>query len=250
MNKPPLIKVSKDRHASQRGISLVMVLLVLVLVGLTSVSASRSSFFNETVTGNEADYSRALSAAEALVRDAQLDILGQTPTGAGCRTGVNFQGCRPSTTGQQTAAEPFFPDSTTESDELATALNGIAGGCVQGICYPQNWPTDQLADNFWLNPAQLQTNIAMAATYGQFTGAAPGATGNPILSATGANARAWYWTELIVFASNFCKDPSNIPRCTNQPLEKKPFIYRITAVALGRGSAPAVIQQYFVPFPQ
>lgn len=232
--------------ASQRGISLVMILLVMVLVTLTAVSASRSSFFNETVTGNEADYNRSLSAAEALIRDAQLDILGVQPDNSPCQLGANFVGCRASPTGLQTAANPFFPQSMDEASDLAAAL---AGTCIRAICFPQNWPVDGLADGFWLNPTQLQAAVATGATYGQYTGAAPSTTGNPILSATGANARGWYWTELIVFTTSLCTDETKITRCVTKPSQAKPFVYRITAVALGRGGAPAVIQQYFVPFP-
>jgi len=98
-----------SRH--QSGISLIMVLLVLVLVALTAISASRSSLFNETVTGNEADYNRALSAAEALVRDAQIDILGKFGplTSQVCNPNPNAIGCRISPTGVATLTDPFFP---------------------------------------------------------------------------------------------------------------------------------------------
>ena len=242
---PLAIRTGAGR-ATQDGLSLIMVLRVLVLVGLTAVSASRSSLFNEAVTGNEADYSRTLSAAEALIRDAQLDILGVRADGTACQLGAGFVGCRVSPTGLQTGLNPFFPQTIDEAGDLANVLAGV---CVNAICFPQNWPVDGLADGFWLNPTQLQAARATAATYGQHSGAAPAASGNPILSAAGANARGWYWTELIVFSTSLCTDENNIARCINKPSQAKPFVYRITAVALGRGGAPAVIQQYFVPYP-
>ena len=235
------------RMCPQRGISLIMVMLVLVLVALTSLSASRSSFFNETVTGNEADYNRALSAAEALIRDAQLDILGQTAAGAPCSVAADFIGCRTAPTGVQTLTEPFFPEDAKESAALKIVLNNT---CVLGICAPQTWPANALPDNFWMTPATLAANAANAATYGQFTGAAPAATGNPILTATVPGRRAWYWTELIDFSTTLCLDPANAARCVTRPGMDKPFIYRITAVAQGRGNTLAVIQTFFVPYPK
>ena len=241
-------KLFKDCNMHlQRGISLIMVMLVLVLVALTSLSASRSSFFNETVTGNEADYNRALSAAEALIRDAQLDILGQTAAGAPCSVTANFIGCRTAPTGVQTLAEPFFPEDAKDAAALKIVLSNT---CVLGICAPQAWPGNALPDNFWMTPATLAANAANAATYGQFTGAAPALTGNPILTANVPTRRAWYWTELIDFSTTLCLDPANAPRCINRPGMDRPFIYRITAVAQGRGNTMAVIQTFFVPYPK
>jgi type IV pilus assembly protein PilX len=232
---------------NSRGITLIMVMLILVLVILTALSASRSSFFNETVTGNEADYNRALSAAEALIRDAQLDILGQTAAGTPCSVAANYIGCRASPTGAPTAAEPFFPEDAKDAAALKPALNNI---CAAGICAPQSWPANALPDNFWATPAALANNAVNAATYGQFTGATPAATGNPILTAAVPARRAWYWTELIDFSVSLCLDPANAPLCANRPGADRPFIYRITAVAQGRSNTLAVIQTFFVPYPK
>jgi type IV pilus assembly protein PilX len=235
----------------QRGISLLMVMLVLILVALTSLSASRSSFFNETVTSNEADYNRALSAAEALIRDAQLDILGQTAAGGPCNLAANFIGCRTSPTGVPTQLAPYFPEDAAEGHALHQALTAPTY-CAQGICSPPLvWPPVApypLLDNFWLTPATLIANQAFAATYGQFTGAAPAATGNPILTAI--PRRAWYWTELVDFSVNLCVDPAYAAMCIDRPATNKPFIYRITAVAQGRGATIAVIQTFYTPYPK
>lgn len=240
------------RKHDQQGISLIMVLLVMVLVTLTALSASRSSYFNESVTGNEADYNRALAAAEALIRDAQLDIQGMSRDGVACNLGANFEGCRPNASGTPTAAEPYYPSNiqtgTVDSAALQVAL---ANKCVKGICAPNPWPANALPANFWLTPATLQSYVNgpnnSAATYGQFTGALPGATGNPILIANNP-AKAWYWVELIDFAVINCVAQPN--QCINRPIAKMPFVYRITAVAQGqRPNTMAVIQTYYVPFP-
>ncbi|MEY2952380.1 MAG: hypothetical protein RLZZ401_467 [Pseudomonadota bacterium] len=227
---------------TQRGISLIMVLLVLVLVALTALSASRSSFFNETVTGNEADFNRAMSAAEAMVRDAQLDIMGVGVAPCG-DSANNYEGCRLSASGIPSLAEPFFPGDGIEADALRTALNNT---CVQGICAPGNWPANALPDRFW--DTNLTAFTPTAATYGQFTRANPALTGNPILTAA-APARAWYWTELIQMDTTRCAGTTGTS-CTFGPTVKTPFSYRITAVARGsRANTLAVIQTYFVPNP-
>lgn len=231
----------------QRGISLILVLMIMVLVILTVVTASRSAMFNESVTSNEADYHRAVSAAEALIADAQADIRK-----AGCfatRNQTQFEGCRAAPTGDPTLANPFFPEDGADATKLRDAL---ANACVQGICAPQTWTSPPvLADNFWLN--NLAAVSATGATYGQFTGAAPAGTGNPILTAN--PARAWYWAELVPdFNDAGCQAIAvgGAP-CTMGPLKLYPFVYRITAVARGLrgdGNTVAVIQTYFVPDPK
>ena len=230
----------------QRGISLIMVLLVLVLVALTALSASRSALFNETVTGNEADYNRAMAAAEALVRDAQIDIVGYTAVGVPCRNGLSVIGCRDTVNAipaVPTAALPFFPQPghAGDGEALRESFDGLPIPCAQGICAPRNWPANALPDRFWF-AGNFADYVLLGARYGQYTLANGGATGNPILNA--ANPQAWYWVELIPGYSVF--------RCTTPgcPTGQNPYIYRITAVALGRrANTIGVIQTIFVPTP-
>lgn len=228
----------------QRGISLIMVMLIMMLVALTTLSASRSSYFNESVTSNEADYNRAYLAAEALISDAQLDISAATPAIL-----PNFKGDRPSVTAIETQAQPFFPglvNGKIDYDSLRDALSPNL--CVQGICAPNGvWPANALPDNFWANPTTLAfyTSNDRPAWYGRFTGAAPGATGNPILTAINPR-RAWYWVEVLEYSNKFCLASG----CSVTIDATAPFIYRITAVALGRGNTIAVIQTYYAPTPR
>lgn len=227
---------------------MIMVMLVLVMVALSALSASRSTFFNESATSNEADYARAMAAAEALIRDAQMDITGTgiavAPTNCG-NTMLNMIGCRVNIGGVQTLANPFFPEDNQDAMDLVAALAVQPIPCTQGICAPTAWPANALPNNFWLN--NLAANTPNAARYGQFTGANPAATGNPIL--TLAPQQAWYWTELIPFDVPAC---AMLPgQCANGPSPTRPFIYRITAVARGmRANTLAVIQTYFVPDPK
>ena len=61
----------------QRGISLYVVAVFVMLSMLLALWASRTSLFNEMIVGNDADYQRALEAAQALMQDAELDIKGE-----------------------------------------------------------------------------------------------------------------------------------------------------------------------------
>ena len=97
------------------------------------------------------------------------------------------------------------------------------------------------ANSFWNNPTSLTnyTSNNRGATYGQWTGANPGAataTSNPIISAN--PARAWYWIELLPYtglAAEWAQD------CSPTQGSGK-YLFRITALALGRLGAPTVVQ--------
>ena len=52
----------------QRGISLFVVIVFVLLSMLLALWASRTSLFNEMVVGNDADYQRAFEAAQALLQ--------------------------------------------------------------------------------------------------------------------------------------------------------------------------------------
>ena len=253
--RSPQFAAPRGHRLYQRGISLIIILLILVLVGLTALSASRSAMFNESVTGNEADYNRALAAAESLIRDAQVDIVGYFSPTQPCQVGILYIGCRLSVNVVPTVPTlllPFFPQpkNGNDADELRNVLSALPIPCVKGICAPVAWPANALPDRFWLRPDFMATYVPLSATYGEFTqanGVQPGVTSNPILTAgnhVAANAQAWYWVELIPGYAEF--------RCGGNvgcPNSQSPYMYRVTAVARGRRNTMAVIQNYFVPSP-
>jgi type IV pilus assembly protein PilX len=238
---------NQTRRENQTGISLIMVMLILMMVALTAVSASKSSLFNESITANEADYNRTLAAAEAMIRDGQLDLLATCAPASPCRRppGVDVM---------STAAQPFLPDNFPEYRELVTALAAAPNNCVNGLCAPADFTTSALTPGFWINPATLAAAKLYGATYGQFTGAAPVAAGNPILTAPGATGgrKAWYWIEVVLFDTSSCVDTDVTGGvCYHAPIDKKPFMYRISAVAEGnKPGTVAGIQTLFVPEPR
>lgn len=82
----------------QRGASLIVALLFLVVLTVLGLVAMRSSTLHERMAGNDRDRATAFEAAEAALRDAERDILlnitSANAFGAGCANGL----CRPSTT--------------------------------------------------------------------------------------------------------------------------------------------------------
>ena len=73
---PPPIQTLAPLRVRQRGISLFVVIVIVLLSTLLSLWAARTSLFNELIVGNDADYQRAFEAAQALMQDAELDIRG------------------------------------------------------------------------------------------------------------------------------------------------------------------------------
>lgn len=72
----------------QRGITLVVVLLLLVIVTLLGLAAMRGTVMQERMSGNAAARSIAFQAAEALLREAESQAAGKPglPT-SGCSNG-------------------------------------------------------------------------------------------------------------------------------------------------------------------
>ncbi|MDP3653890.1 MAG: hypothetical protein Q8R67_19655 [Rhodoferax sp.] len=251
------IPTTYSRHTAQRGISLFTV-LVMLLLSLTAVlGAFRVSNLNESILGNSSDYNRTYAAAEALIRDAEIDIRGRTPPyvaqadgvlGLPCRpvapgsllTQAGFSGCR-----NQAIGDPWIPtnDDFDAVGDMVAALN--ASRCWQGLCFPVN--STDLANI----EANLAAMIPRGATYGQFTRvglAAPGAAGNPILS--GAQARGWYWIEAFRYSPSPPPVASPAAELGLTPNQKSPLVYRITAIAQGlRPGTQVVLRSVFIPEP-
>ncbi len=230
----------------QRGVSLIVVMIMLLLGTIVVLSSTRIGWLNEKLVGSESDYQRAFAAAEALLRDAERDIKGlQIDNVTPCQAAANFVGCR-----NFTANRPFFPQDDDDLDLLAARVAGGTNSCLQGICLPATVTT--LGTATWGTTAALASMTAgtgtatIAATYGQYTGASPAAAGNPLLSAPG---NAWYWVEVFRYtdAAGLITAAGNVPI----PDKKHPFVYRITAYVQGLKPGTRVwLRSVFVPYPQ
>jgi type IV pilus assembly protein PilX len=131
------------RAPSQRGISLVIVMIFLVILSALGVTAMQSSTLSSRVARNESDRNLAFQAAEAALRDAELDLRNQrfdktacTPTTTGCRAAPIHMG-----------------------DNFDTT-------CPLGLC-----ESSAMATPVWETPSLWSTTGASIA-YGTYTGAA------------------------------------------------------------------------------
>ncbi len=231
------MKPRRRQHASsQRGIALVVVMVMLLLTTFVLLASNRVGWLNEKLVGSESDHERAFAAAEALIRDAEMDIRGRQSNGQPCAGNATFSGCR-------IANAAYFPygKGDDDLDIIATRLApGFKGICRQGICLPET--TTQLeAASAWT--AQLANMQAAGATYGQFTGANPGAAGNPLLAA----GQAWYWVEVFRYPQIFTDE--GVASSTPLPVGNHPFVYRITAFVQGQKPGTQVrLRSVFVPY--
>ena len=85
----PLMKLADERHAlrgladarGQRGVTLIVTLVMLVLITLVGVSSIRNTTMDERMAGNSRDRDKALQAAEAAVQTCLARIQAGTYTG-------------------------------------------------------------------------------------------------------------------------------------------------------------------------
>ena len=80
-------------RSKQRGISLVIVLMFLVILSVLGISIIQGSSFGARIARNEADRNLSFQAAEAALRDAEADIKYIKADGSLCAAGV--APCRP-----------------------------------------------------------------------------------------------------------------------------------------------------------
>ncbi|SHF10934.1 type IV pilus assembly protein PilX [Lampropedia hyalina DSM 16112] len=259
---------------AQQGIVLFIVMIVVLITSLLVIWASRSSFFNEIVTGNEADYQRAFEAAQAMLRDAELDIMETRTDGtaiARCGEPNALPSCRPKalpanfvSKGANEDKRAYFPSSYSLDDDdggdlmvleglladfkFSSKVRGNEVGCLAAICVggitriddpaPAD-PEKPVLNPFWSNATLLDEMKKTAASYGQYTGAESGSSANPLLS-----DRAWYWVEPLVYQANLAHEAASRFAPRGGYIGNTPgIVYRITAYAEGRKPGTRVVLQ-------
>ncbi len=254
----PYLPLNRTPRRRQRGISLYVVIVFVLLSMLLALWASRTSLFNELVVGNDADYQRAFEAAQALLQDAELDIRGDNADGTDCTPNAgNGDVCRRATVDK-------IPLEAQDVGFLLADLGVQPTRCRNGLCAKRVGRQD-----FWnytsatspapanLQPGEVTLNAltvaGVGARYGQYTGAALGTTAapaNPILADTSAaNRGGWYWIEVLPYdesskSSGLIVNASGGPINSLLPLNVAPnVVYRITALAYGRKPETRVVLQ-------
>ena len=245
---------SRRPKSAQRGISLLIVIVFVLLSMLLALWASRTSLLNEMVVGNDADYQRAFEAAQALLQDAELDIRGDNADGTTCIGSGDV--CRTTTADK-------IPLETQDVGPLLTDLDTQTTKCRNALCNKRTGRQD-----FWnytnatspaptnLQPGEvkleLMTVAGVGARYGRYTGAALGNTSapaNPILADTSAaNQGGWYWIEVLPYGES--SQSSGLVVNTSGGTDNlltlnliPSVVYRITALAYGRKPNTMVVLQ-------
>src|SRR5450830_202789 len=78
---------------AQQGVSLLVVVVVVLLCALLVLASTQAARLSEMLAGNDSEASRAFEAAEALLHDAELDVLGLGPQGQACQPDPAWVGC-------------------------------------------------------------------------------------------------------------------------------------------------------------
>lgn len=230
----------------QKGVALFIVMTLVMLSMLLALWASRSALFNEMFVGNDADYQRALEAAQALLQDAELDIRGEQASGAACAAHSSQPSvCRSAATITQ------FPQETQHVGLLLAHLSqAVPTRCRDALCTKRAGPQD-----FWNNVDEAKgitlsqmTATDVAARYGQFTGAISSGESDPILASRETGKGGWYWIEILPYDANAGNSGLIANGSSQLALHMQPqVIYRITAIAHGRKSnTQVVLQQTYV----
>jgi type IV pilus assembly protein PilX len=131
-----------SRRARQRGVALVVVMLLLIVVSLLGLSAMRGTLMQERMAASLYDRNLALQAAEAALREAEALVAlpataGAFPIVAGCVNGL----C---TTPVAGAIDRWKDATFTGWRTAAGEMDAVAGGApryiVEHLGDAPNWP--------------------------------------------------------------------------------------------------------------
>lgn len=234
------MRKSKQR---QKGIALYVVIIIVLLSTLLALWGSRTALFNEIIVGNDADYQRTFEAAQAMLEDAQNDLLIES-------TKRNLP-----ETKREKEKKALFPDDNAAAfdDYFDSTIKDIPNQCSGAVCQCKDAICGKItgAQDFWTKKKNFENLTAkdVGARYGDFTGAKAGATGNPILANTTPNYGAWYWIEVMKFTPSPAAGNKVVQGSTAvNPVNAK-LIFRITAIARGLKPNTQVVLQKTVAFP-
>ena len=236
------------RRGRQRGVSLFITLVMLLLALIVVLGALAVGNLNESLVGNQSDAQRAYGAAQALLDAAQRDIRlnGRYCTSAlGGNSGTNdtIDGTPLGCTGRYPA------DGDASKGDYMQILGTIGGankcagaGAFLGVCIADS-PTNSDFDAHKVGATGSPQATDNGATYAAY------ASGVSVGSAsTQLNNNGHYWVE--IFPYNVMSIGLTGSGGVAVPDGTYPYVFRITAMAGGlRGSTLSVLRTYYVPYP-
>jgi type IV pilus assembly protein PilX len=148
----------------QRGFSLIVILLMMLSVSLLALGAMSGSVVQERMVGNARDHQVALQAAEATLRDAELDLENNIDAASGFATGCSNGLCiSPSNTNIANA-----PSSTPLWQTVNWANTRAYGGATgaPALLGPDNSPLSAQPHYFIENLPALPAPVGESAGIG------------------------------------------------------------------------------------
>jgi type IV pilus assembly protein PilX len=254
--------------ARQRGVSLFIVVVVLLLSLIAVLGGLTMTNLNESLVGNQSDQQRAYAAAEALINSAQRDI--RLNNGVYCSAGgLAGAGTNLSLQGANAAPPNCTVRYPADLDDFMEMVNNVAvigginkcsgGSTFKGVCISNSPDADGFLSSKVNNDgAQLLSN---GAGYNQFTsslgslnwGEGAQAGEASLALGTGSDAQNFkgaYWVEIFPYHTLSGAMGGGMPANVPVPDSSYPFIFRITALAQGmRGGTVSVLRTYYVPYP-
>jgi type IV pilus assembly protein PilX len=200
----------------QRGISLIVVLLILVIVSLLGVASIQISRMATQSARNERDTQIAWQAAESALLDAELDILGM-PSESAQKRGYN-------------TTDPTDPNNKINLfDRKNTDISQFIEGCGnnkknKGLCKITEGATPN-----WLSVDFLATSNQRYVSFGEYTARTFQAGEAGIQPAHPPR----YIVELL--------DDPNIEH--TKDVQHRKYIFRITAIGFGPNEKTQVVLQ-------
>lgn len=136
-------RIVKNQRAAQRGVSLIIVLLLLVIVSMLGVASMQIATMSERAARNDRDMQLAWQSAENALVDAEIDLTGPNAAGtsrtaaiqagpqvpeSGCTTTGTWRGfCAAKTSGSTKPSWLQVSFTDTSSTAPTVALGAFTG---------------------------------------------------------------------------------------------------------------------------
>ena len=230
MNTPASLRGS-DCSRDQRGFSLIVSLLMLVVIIILGIGAANMALNEERGSRNDRDHQIAFQAAEAALKDAEEELLGPAGPRIACMATDPGVCCNPADPANAIfhgrSADVCFDGKTGNINGL-----GFIDGCSTAAASPGLCEPSITATPIWLSVDFTDTSsTAPSVAYGRFTGNTYpfGGPGQPALAPR-------YIIERV--------PKNNI--LGGSPVPPDQFMYRITAIGFGPNSNAQVVLQSIV----
>lgn len=201
--------VSVRRVGHARGVSLIIVLLILVVVTTVGIGGAQIALMGERSARNDRDYQLAWQAAEAALMDAEYDIRGPNPAAAA-------------------RVDTFRP---TNLLDFPPSCGNASAGVRRGLCAPA-----ESGKPVWLT---VNLEADAATTFATSIGTR---TGRTFAVGSGNDARPAREPRYVIEA---IADPEVFGnKSINNPTKK--LVYRVTSMGFGpRTDIQAVVQMLY-----